>query len=114
MRFFRSAWLQRIMAGQMLLLISAAPLAFEGLQGDHQDGFVIHTGKFVDQISTSLRQIQIKYGFDAVHGSVVPVFNKILSGEYVPGTSFDPLSTDLLTNPYRAPPHHPSRTIRWA
>ena len=104
MRFFRSRWLQRILLLLLLVLLSTGPFGFIEQPGNRKDEFVIHTAQFLDKLSTSHRQIQIKYGFDAVHISVVPIFKKIISDDYIPGTSFDPLSADFLTYPDRGPP----------
>ena len=104
MRFFRSTWLKRILTFLLLVLLNAGPFGFLEQQWNKQDDFVIHAATFLDKLSSSNRQIQIKYGFDAVHISVVPIFRKIISVDYIPGTSFDPLSADLLTYSSRGPP----------
>jgi len=105
MRFFRSTWLQRILLFLLLVLLNAGPFDFIKQQGEGKDEFVIHATQFLEELSSSLQQLQIKYGFDVVHVSVVPIFKKIISGDYIPGTVLDPLSVDLLTYPDRGPPH---------
>ena len=104
MRFFRSTWLQRILLFVLLVLLSAGPFGFIEQQGDRKDEFVIHATQFLPELSSILQQPQINYGFDVVHVSVVTIFNKITSDDYIPGTSCDPLSADLLTYPSRGPP----------
>jgi hypothetical protein len=71
---------------------------------DRKAELVIHATQFLAKLSSLLQQLQIKYGFDVVHVSVIPIFRKIVSGDYLPGTSFDPLSADLVTYPSRSPP----------
>lgn len=104
MRFFRSTWLQRILLFLLLVLLSAGPFGFIEQQGDGKDELVIHNTQFLAKLSSFLQQPQIKYGFDVVHVSVVTIFKKIISDDYIPGTSFDPLSDDLSTHPSRGPP----------
>lgn len=104
MRFFRSTWLQRVLPFLLLVLLNAGPFGFIQQQGDGKDEFVIHATQFLAKLSSLLQQPQIKYGFDVVHVSVVTIFKKIISDDYIPGTSFDPLSVDLLTYLSRGPP----------
>ena len=104
MRFFRSTWLQKTLLFLLLVLLSAGPFGFIEQEGDGKDDHVISSPYCFGKLSGQLRQIQIKYGFDVVHVSVVPTFNKIITEDYIPGTSFDPLSVDLLTYPSRGPP----------
>ena len=104
MRFFRSTWLQRILLFLLLVLLNAGPFGFIQKQEDGKDEFVIHAPQFLPELSSLLQQPQIKYGFYVVHVSVVTIFKKIISDDYIPGTSFDPLSVDLLTYPDRGPP----------
>ncbi len=104
MRFFRSIWLQRILLFLWLFLLSAGPFDFIEEQGGGKDDLVIHATQFLAKLSSPLQQVQIKYGFDVVHVSVVTIFKKIISDDYIPGTSIDPLSVDLLTYPARGPP----------
>jgi hypothetical protein len=86
-------------------LLSAGPFGFiEERQGDEKGELVIHAPQCFAQLSGHLRLLKIKYGFDVVHVSVVPIYTKIISDDYIPGTSFDPLSENLLTNPNRGPP----------
>jgi hypothetical protein len=105
MRFFRSTWLQRILLFLLLVFLNASPFAYIEQQGDGKDELVIHATKSLAELSVTFQKLQIKYGFDAVHVSVVTIFKKIISDDYIPGTSFDPLSADLLTYPNRGPPH---------
>jgi hypothetical protein len=103
MRLFRATWLQRILLFLLLILLNTGPFGSIEQQGDRKDEFVIHAPQYLAELS-SLRQLQIKYGFDVIHVSVVSVFKKIISDDYIPGTSFDPLIADLLTYPSRASP----------
>ena len=104
MRFLRSTWLQRILLFLLLVLLNAGPFGFIAQQGDGKDELVIHATQCFAKLSSPLQQPQIKYGFDVVHVSVVTIFKKIISDDYIPGTSFDPLSDDLPTHPSRGPP----------
>ena len=89
----------------LLVLLNAGPFGFIAQQGDGKDELVIHNNtQFPAKLSSFLQQLQIKYGFDVVHVSVVTIFKKIISDDYIPGTSFDPLSADFLTYPARGPP----------
>ncbi len=105
MRFFRSRWLQRLLFLLLLVLLSAAPFGFSEQQGDEKDDHVISSPHCFDKLSGQLRQLQIKYGFDVVNVSGVPTITKSISVDYIPGTSYDPLSADFLTYPDRGPPH---------
>lgn len=104
MRLFRSKWLQRILLFLLLVLLSAGPSCFIELQGDGIGDHVIQSPQYFAKLSGQLRQFQIKYGFDVVHVSVVTIITKIISVDYIPGTSFEPLSADLLIYPDRGPP----------
>ena len=104
MRFFRSKWLQRIFLFLLLVLLNANPFDFVEQLGDGKDELVIHGTQFLAQLSSLFQQPKIKYGFDVIQVSVVPVFKKTISEEYIPGTSFDPLSADFFTYPDRGPP----------
>ena len=104
MRFFRSRWLQRILLFLLLVLLSVGPFGFIEQEGDGKDDYVISSPYCFGKLNGQLRQLQIKYGFDVIQVSGVPVFEKIISEEYIPGTSFDPLSIDILTQPSRGPP----------
>jgi len=104
MRFFRSTWLQRMLLFLLLVLLNAGPFGFIAQQGDGKEQFVIHATQFLAKLSSPLQQLQIKYGFDVVLISVLTIFKKIISDDYIPGTSFDPLSADFLTYPDRGPP----------
>jgi hypothetical protein len=104
MKFFRSKWLQRILLFLLLVLLSVGPFGFIAQQEDRKDELFIHALQFLAKFSSTLQQHQIKYGFDVVHVSVVRIFKKIISDDYIPGTSFDPLSPDLLTYLSRGPP----------
>ena len=103
MRFFRATWLQRSLLLLLLVVLNAGPAGVIEQQGNEKDELVIHATHYLTELS-SLRQLQIKYGFDVVFASVVPVFKKIISDDYIQGTSFDPLTADLLPYPSRAPP----------
>jgi hypothetical protein len=104
MRFFRSTWLQRILPFLLLVLLSASSFGFIEQQRNENDDFVIHSPQSLAELSGTFQKHQIKYCFDVVHVSVVPILKKIISETYVPGTFFDPISNDLLTNPDRGPP----------
>ena len=104
MRFLASTWLWRILLCLLLVLLSAGPFGFMAQQRDRKNELVIHATQFLAKLSSPLQQLQIKYGFDVVHVSAEPIFRKIISDDYIPETSFDPLSADLLTYPSRGPP----------
>lgn len=104
MGFFSSKWLQRILLFLLLAVLNAGPFGFIEQQGDGKDELAIHAEQFLAKLNSLLQQPKIKYGFDVIQVSVVPVFQKIISEEYIPGTSFDPLSIDILTQSSRAPP----------
>jgi tetrahydromethanopterin S-methyltransferase subunit B len=87
------------------VLLNAGPLVVIEQPVNEKDGPVIQVARFQDKVSSSLRQLQIKYGFDVVYVSVVPVIRQILSGDSIAGTSFDPTSPDLRNYPDRGPPH---------
>jgi hypothetical protein len=104
MRFFRAIWLQRILLLLLLVTLNAGTAGVIPQPGDEKDALVIHATQYLAKLSSPFGQLQTKYGFDVVLGSAVPVFKKIISDDYIPGTPFDPLSADLLTYPSRAPP----------
>jgi hypothetical protein len=104
MRFFRSTWLQRILPFLLLVLLSAAPFGLIEQQERGKKELVIHAPQFLAELSARLEKPQLKYGFDIVRVSVVTIFTKIISDDYIPGTSLDPLSADFLTYPDRGPP----------
>jgi hypothetical protein len=106
MRHFRSRWLKGIYPFLLLALLGGGLFVVVEHQGDgkDKDEFVIRTPQPSGTIVASLRMLRIVYGLDATHISRVPFFTKIISEKYVPGTSFDPISIDLLTNPNRGPP----------
>ena len=104
MRFFRSRWLQRILLFQLVALLGAGPFGFIEQEAEGKDDYVISSPFCFGKINGQLRQIQIKYGFDVIRVSLVPIVTEIISGDYIPGTSFDPLSADFLTYPDRGPP----------
>jgi hypothetical protein len=104
MRFFRSTWLKRILLFLLLALLSAGPFGYIEQQGRGKYELVIHTPQLHVELSARLEQPQVKYGFDVVHVSAVTIFTKIISDDYIPGTSLDPLSADFLTYPDRGPP----------
>ena len=104
MRFFRSTWLQRTLLVLLLVLLSAGPFGFIEQEGDGKGDHVISSPYCFGKLNGQFRQIQIKYGFDVVHVSVVPIITKIILVDYMPGTSFDPLSANCVTYPDRGPP----------
>ena len=104
MRFFRSIWLQRVLLFLLLVLLNGNSFDFIQQLGDGSDGLALNGPQFLPKLSTLLQQPKIKYGFDVIQVSVVPVFKKIITEEYIPGTSLDPLSADFFTYPDRGPP----------
>lgn len=104
MRFFRSAWLQRILLFLLLVLLNAGPFGFIVPQGEGKEELVIHSPHFLVELCGSLQKIQINYGLDIVHVSAVTLYTKIISESYIPGTFFKPVFEGLLTNPSRGPP----------
>ena len=104
MRFFRSIWLQRILLFLLLALLSAGPFGYIERQRGGKDELVIHAPRILAELSARLEKPQIKYGFDVIRVSAVTILTKIISEDYIPGTSHDPLSTDFLTYPDRGPP----------
>ena len=104
MRFFRFTWLQRILPFLLLVLLSAGPFGFITQQRDGKDDLVIHSPQFLSELCGPLQKLQIEYGLDTAHVSAVTIFTKIISENYIPGTSFDPLSADLLPYHSRGPP----------
>jgi hypothetical protein len=106
MRFFRSRWLNGIYPFLLLALLGTGPLVVVENQGDNKDKdeFVIHAPQPSGTSIASLRMLQIVYGLEGTHVSRVHFFTKLITKNYVPGTSYDPISIDLLTNPSRGPP----------
>ena len=104
MRFFRSPWLQRILPFLLLVLLSVGSFGFIAQPADRKQDLFIHSPHFLAELCGSLQKIQINYGLDATHVSVVTIFTQIISENYNPGTSFNPVSEDFLTNPDRGPP----------
>jgi len=105
MRFFRSAWLQRTLPFLLLVLLSVGSFGFIVQHEGRKHEVVIYSPQFLTELYGSLQKVQINYALDPVHASAVKIFTKIISENYIPGTSFNPLSEDLLTNPNRGPPH---------
>ena len=105
MRLFRSTLLQRIVIFLLLVLLSAVPFDFIEQQWDGKDEVVISSPQCLAELSSPPQQRQIKYKFDVACVSVLPNLIKIISADYILDTSFDPISTDLFTNPDRGPPH---------
>ena len=104
MKFFRLTWLKRILLFLLLVLLNASSFAFIEQQGDARDQSVIHSPYSLADLSASVQKPQIKYGLYATQVSAVKIFTKIISDDYIPGTSSDPLSADLPTYPDRGPP----------
>ena len=104
MRFFRSTWLQKILLPLLLVLLNAGTFDFIERQGEGKDELVIRTTQFFAKLSSPLRQLQIRYGFDVVNVSAVRIFKKNISHDYIPGTSCHPVSADLPTYLCRGPP----------
>jgi hypothetical protein len=87
-----------------MVLLSAGPFGFIEQEGDGKDDYVISSPYCFGKLNGQLRQIQIKYGFDVINVSLVSIITEIISGDYIQGKSFDPLSADFLTYPDRGPP----------
>jgi hypothetical protein len=104
MSFFRSIWLQRIFLFLLPVLLIAGSFGLIGQQGEGKNELIIHAPRLLAELSARLEKPQIKYGFDVARVSAVTIFTKIISDDYVPGTSLDPLSADFLTYPDRGPP----------
>jgi hypothetical protein len=103
-KFFRSKWLQRIFPFLLLVLLSSGPFGFITPQAGGKGEVTIHYPHFLAELCGSLQKLQINYGLDADNVSQAPFFTKIISENYFLGTSFDPISNDLLTNSSRGPP----------
>ena len=88
-----------------MVLLSADPFDFIEQQWDGENEVVICSPQCLAELSSPLQQRQIKCKIDVVHVSVLPNVKKIISIDYILETSFDAISTDLLTNPDRGPPH---------
>jgi hypothetical protein len=104
MRFFRSTWLQRILLFLLLVFLSAGPFGYIQQQGGGKGELIIHAPHSLAELSARLVQHQVKYGLDVIRVSAVTFFTKIISDDYIPGTSLDPLSADFITYPDRGPP----------
>ena len=104
MRFFPSTWLRRILLCLLLALLGAGPFGFMPPQRDRKNELVIDVTQFLAKLSSPLQQLQIKYGFDVVPVSAEPIFTNIISDDFIPGPSFNPLSANLPTYPPRGPP----------
>ena len=104
MRFFRSIWLQRILLFLLPVILSAGPFGLIEQQQRGKSELFIHAPQFLAELSARLEKPQIKYGFDVIRVSAVRILTKIISDDYIPGTSLDPLSADFLTYPDRGPP----------
>jgi len=105
MRFFRATRLQRILIFLLLVFLIAGPFGFIEQQENKKEELLISSPHSLATLSCQLRQFEIKYGFDAVHVSVLPIITKILSVDYLAGTAFKFILAERLTNPDRAPPH---------
>lgn len=88
-----------------MVLLSAGPFDFIEQQWDGENEVVICSPQCLAELSYPLRQHQNNCKFDVAHVSVLPNLIKIISVDYILETSFDPISTDLLSNPDRGPPH---------
>ena len=104
MRFVRSAWLQRSLPFLLLVLLSSGSFSYIAQYEGGKHEVVIHSPQFLPELCGSLQKIQINYGLDVTHVSTVTLFTKIVSENYTPGTSYNPVSEDLLTNLDRGPP----------
>lgn len=106
MRFFRSKWVKGIYPFLLLALLCTGPFVVVENQSDIKDNdeFVIHAPQPTGTSIASLRMLEVIYGLSATPVSRIHFFTKLITKNYVPGTSYDPISIDLLTNPSRGPP----------
>lgn len=104
MRFFLSRRLNRIILFPLMILLNASPFAFIEQQGSGKDLSVIHSPQCLAELSGSSQKPPIKYSLYATNLLVVAISKETIPENYFPGTSFDPLSSDLLTYPDRGPP----------
>lgn len=65
---------------------------------------VIHAPQCLAELSGFSQKPQIKCSLYATSLSVVTIIKETIPENFFPGTSFDPLSSDLLTYPDRGPP----------
>jgi len=106
MKLFRSVRLKKILIFLLLVLLNAGPFGFVKQHEDVKRESFISSPYYFDELSCQVRQLEIKYGFDVIHISVLPIITRIISADYIIGIFYDSLSTDFLTNPDRAPPRH--------
>jgi hypothetical protein len=104
MRFFRSTWLKRIFLVLFLVFLNAGHFDFIEQQGDRKDELIIHATRFLDELNSPCQQPKIKYGFDVILLPVVTIFKKVISDDFIPGTSLDPFPINPITYPSRSPP----------
>lgn len=102
MRFFRSAWVRRILLSLLPVFLIAGPDFIK--QEVEDDKLVIHAPQFFAKLTCAIKEPQIKYRFDVVSVSVLTILNRIYSNSYISKILVDPFSVDLLTYPSRGPP----------
>jgi hypothetical protein len=105
MRFFRSTWLTKILIFLWLVLLNASSFAFVEQQRDTKDQSIIHSPYSLAELTVSFQKNQTKYGYDATQVSEITILTEIITEDDISGASVYPISTNLLTNPSRAPPH---------
>lgn len=107
MRFFRTAWLQRILIVFFLILLNATSFSFVTKQVQWQNETLIHviyhTPSFA-KVNSSPAKFQIRYAFDIVGLLVELGFKKSISHTFILETGSDPVSFDCLTYFKRGPP----------
>ena len=105
MSYFQKTLAQRIVLSLLLVVTTASPFArLIEPQDSAQRPTAIGLPHSSADLSATVQKHEIRYGFNAAIFSVVPIFINMIPEDYVPGTPFDPLSIDLLTNPNRGPP----------
>ncbi len=104
MRFFRSTWLQRILLVLFLIFLNAGSFFFVEQQREIKDEITIHVERFQEELHSLCQRYQIKCGFDVIPVSIVTIFKKNISDDFISGTSCDPFRINLLTFSSRGPP----------
>lgn len=106
MRFFRSKWLKGIYPFLLLALLGTGPFVVVDNQCDRSEKheLIIQELQPSGMSIASLRMLELMYGLSTTPVSRIHFFTKLITENYVTGTSYDPISIDLLTNPSRGPP----------
>ncbi len=108
MVLLRSTRLQKFLIFLLPLLLTADPFYFIKQSWGGDDEIVICSPQYIVKLSAPGPQPQIKCKFDTGPISTFTYFMKIISTDYILGTSFNLFSTDLITNPDRGPPSFPA------